>query len=187
MNFLRILKEKENRIKSIPEPLSSYDFLNLNIINIHSDLFHGFDTKKNTLSLFQFNSAKEIERVISHSEVIRTRLENLPKKVYYVELSMNYLKSLDCSPINTPIKNNIYDTFVANSHYDITNLDNIKLSNLIYKLNNDILNNTLQVKSLTKEQVFNGIKNNYDNKNLLLEDYKNIDKINDFFTKVPAQ
>lgn len=187
MNFLRIIKEKENRIKSIPEQLNNFSFLTPNTVHFHADLFHGFDTKKNTLSLFEFKSLNDIERIIAHSEVLRTRLANLPKEIYYVELSSDYLQSLGFKPSHTPIKNNVYDSFVANSHYDIKDLDNINLSNLVYTLNNDILSGKLQRKSLSKITIFNAIKQNYTNKNLSLDKYQDLDVINDFFAKVEAQ
>lgn len=187
MNFLRIIKEKENRIKSIPEPLTNFNFLNSSEINFHSDLFHGFDTKKNTLSLFEFNSLDDIKRIIAHSEVIRTRLENLPKEIFYIELPLTYLESLGFKPINTPIKNNVYDSLVANSHHDIKDLDNISISKLIYNLNNDIINGTLQKKSLSNILIFNAIKDNYDSKNLLLDKYATLEKVEKFFSKVAAQ
>lgn len=186
MNFLRIIKEKENRIKSMPEALTSYNFLKQNIANFHADLFHGFETKKNTLSLFEFQSESDIERIIANSEVNRTRLNNLPKEIHYVELSSNYLQSIGLTFINSPLKNNYYDSLCSKNHYDIIDLDNLSLSNLIFKLNDDILKGVVKKKSLTKNEIFYAISKNYKNGNLKLEDYFDLEQIKDFLKKIPA-
>lgn len=158
MKFIRFLKKEDKQIASIPQQLGG----NFSNSVLPTDILHGFDTKKCTLSLFGFTNDDEKKRIICHFEFNQKKLLGISKKISYLILEPTYLTQINNSfvPVLKPLVT-FYDPVVQNLHYDLINLDTSLLVNLIYKLNTDILANPNLIHTLKAKGILDLVKTLY--------------------------
>lgn len=173
--FLRFLRQPTKKIKSINQNISHLPYG-----EILSDMFNGFETTSNTLSLYSFSNQKEKERLIVNFDICKNKCLSISEKISYFEFNLNFLTQLKLNQQPSQI-NEYFDQLALTNHCDIINLNSSSLIKLIIELNNELINpkntifNVVERSDLRKmiQQSFN---NNYiiwKRDPYLLEDYKN--------------